>query len=230
MNETSTLEKQVTGNKSSSEYVRDYVINAIRHARYSPGQRLAESDLTHRLKVSRGPVREALKHLAAEGLIELNKNKGAYIHLISRKEMNDLMEVLKRITSFASGLAAQNISSGDNRRIFTDAFKQLEKVFDNGGFEFINARDYFYETLIILSHNNELHRFTPAARIHLLRIQVQPYMKMADRTALINEYKQIYKTVLDGDSKAAEQATYRHLDNQQKRFNTAPDEAFAPGL
>ena len=49
-----------------------------------PGQRLIEADLTRDYRVSRGPVREALKRLAAEGVLTLTRHRGAYVRAMSR--------------------------------------------------------------------------------------------------------------------------------------------------
>ena len=77
------LERRVraqTGRKhglSSPDQVVAALIRGLQAGRYVPGQRLIEADLTKELKVSRGPVREALKRLAAEGLVSLIPHRGA---------------------------------------------------------------------------------------------------------------------------------------------------------
>src|SRR5690606_34452751 len=56
---------------SSPDGVFNEILNGLYDGRYVPGQKLIESDLTDRFKVSRGSVREALKRLAAEGVVQL---------------------------------------------------------------------------------------------------------------------------------------------------------------
>src|SRR5450432_3541354 len=61
--------------------------------RLPPGARLVESDLTLRFTVSRGPVREALRRLAAEGLIEHVPHRGALVRRLSAREIRELFQI-----------------------------------------------------------------------------------------------------------------------------------------
>jgi len=64
--------------------VVDAIVSGIRLGRFVPGQKLVEADLTESIGVSRGPVREALKRLAAEGIVSLTRHRGAYIRVLTR--------------------------------------------------------------------------------------------------------------------------------------------------
>ena len=79
--------------RSASAQVVAHVKEAIRSGRLSPGQRLLESELTGRLGMSRGPVREALAQLQVEGFIDVEPHRGARVHQMSRAEMTDLFHV-----------------------------------------------------------------------------------------------------------------------------------------
>src|SRR5271170_1481180 len=75
--------------------------------RLSPGARLIENDLTLRFAVSRGPVREALRRLAAEGLIEHLPHRGAVVRRLSRVEIQELFQIRVELESLAARLAAE---------------------------------------------------------------------------------------------------------------------------
>ena len=77
--------------RSFDDQVVAALIRGLQDGRYVPGQRLIEADLTKELKVSRGPVREALKRLAAEGLVSLIPHRGAYIRALTRDEVHDML-------------------------------------------------------------------------------------------------------------------------------------------
>ena len=66
----------------------------------------------------------------------------------------------------------------------------------------------------------------PIMRIHLLRLQAQPYLSAEDRQNRLDEYSAITHAVLAGDAKAAERAMRRHLKQMQKRIARLPDDAF----
>ena len=59
----------------------------IESGRFVPGQRLTEAELTRQLGVSRGPVREAFKRLAGEGVLDLTRHRGAVVRAQTREEV-----------------------------------------------------------------------------------------------------------------------------------------------
>ena len=98
------------------------IIAGIEKGRFVPGQRIIEADLTRELKVSRGPVREAFKRLAGEGVLVLSKHRGAFIRAQTREEVLNMMSVLEVLSGLAAKLAASHIDEGDNRKRLQAAF------------------------------------------------------------------------------------------------------------
>lgn len=79
----------------------------------APGQQLLEADLSDALGVSRTPLREALKQLASEGLVELRLNRTAVVAPLRRDELTELFEALSGIERCAAELAATRIGPRD---------------------------------------------------------------------------------------------------------------------
>ena len=74
------MSSSIPPNRSSSpDNVANYVLEGIKSGRFVPGQRLIEADLSENLYTSRGPIREAFKRLAAEGVLTLVPHRGAYV-------------------------------------------------------------------------------------------------------------------------------------------------------
>lgn len=99
-------------NKSSS--LRAKVFKSIRQdilvGKYQRGEELTESGLAESLGVSRTPVREALRQLELEGLVELVPNKGAFVTGISDKDIQDIYEIRSRLEGLCARWAAKNIT------------------------------------------------------------------------------------------------------------------------
>ena len=216
------------GKPSSSDRVVAAIIKGILTGRYVPGQKLIEADLTQTLGMSRGPVREALKRLDAQGVVELTPHRGAYICAMRREEAGDLLVILEDLTALMVRLAAQAVSRGADAEEMSEAYQWLEKFRDGsaGDIAFIEKRRHFYDTLMVIGGNRQLHAVMPIMRIHLLRLQAQPYLSAEDRQNRLDEYSAITHAVLAGDAKAAERAMRRHLKQMQKRIARLPDDAF----
>ena len=89
-----------------------------------PGSRLVECDLTARFAVSRGPVREALRRLAAEGLIDHWPNRGALVRRLSARDIIEFFQIRVEVESLAARLAAES-DDADARRRFIAAIRPI---------------------------------------------------------------------------------------------------------
>jgi DNA-binding GntR family transcriptional regulator len=91
------------------ECLRDLII----HNELAPGKRLNERVLCERLNVSRTPLREALKVLSHEGLVELLPNRGARVIKLAPEDVRHLFEILGALESLAGRLACQHITEAE---------------------------------------------------------------------------------------------------------------------
>jgi DNA-binding GntR family transcriptional regulator len=231
MKAEAAIDKPLTddGEASSPDRVVDMIYRGILTRRYAPGQKLIEADLTEALGISRGPVREALKRLHAEGVVELTRHRGAYIRLMTKREALDILQVLDVLTALIAELAASAVMRDDNAELMRDAFAWLKRFSDPSmeNFAFIEQRQHFYDTLIRVGGNTQLGSIMPTMRIHLLRFQVQSYFRAEDRRDQMEEYAAITDAVLAGDMRLAQRAMRKHMRQMKQRIQRLPDEAFA---
>jgi DNA-binding GntR family transcriptional regulator len=209
----------------------DQVVATIRHGiligRYVPGQRLIEADLTSELRVSRGPVREALKRLAAEGVVALSPHRGAYIRALARSEVRDLLDVLEAIVSLASRLAAERIDRPGNRARLAAAYRRLERHGATGDpVALAIDRTGFYDSIFEVAGNRELARMNPVVPTLILRIQVQPYRSRKFRTEQFADYRRLYQAITRGDAASARRVAEKHVRHSRKHAMSLADEAF----
>lgn len=212
---------------TSPDRVVDSIIRAIRAGVYVPGQRLIEADLTRDYSVSRGPVREALKRLAAEGVLTLTRHRGAYVRTLSRKEVHDSLMVLEVLVGLMAKVAAKHIAEDDNTLKMKAAFQRLLAFQNDGGTAaFLDERRSFYDTILQIGGNHELQRMLPLMQIHLLRMQFQAYITPRDRAKQFAEYKTITDTILSGDGVRSEKVASLHVRRTRLSLMRLPDEAF----
>src|ERR1700755_3072266 len=89
--------------------LRDYIVEG----NIPDGGRIPERQLCEMLGISRTPLREALKVLAAEGLIELLPNRGARVRQLSARELGELFDIMGGLESLAGRLACENIGDDE---------------------------------------------------------------------------------------------------------------------
>ncbi|WP_125775446.1 GntR family transcriptional regulator [Antribacter gilvus] len=94
----------------SSDVVTDRLRTALLAGQYAPRQRLIETELAADLSVSRSAVRNALLQLAAEGLVEMQLNRGARVREISLAEAVEITEVRQGIESLVAARAAERVT------------------------------------------------------------------------------------------------------------------------
>lgn len=214
---------------SSPDRLIEAIYRGIFSGRYVPGQKLIEADLTQSLGISRGPVREALKRLDAEGVVELTRHRGAYVRSLARQEAVDLIEILEALTALIARLAADAVGSDNNAKLVRDAFEWLARFKDPTleNLAFNEQRSHFYDTLIRIGANTQLQSVMPMMRVHLLRLQVESYFSPEDRRDRVDEYAAITAAVLAGDAARAQRAMRQHMKKMRQRVDRLPDEAFA---
>ena len=203
---------------SSPERVASSITKGVLLRDYGVGQRLIESDLTQQLGVSRSTVREALKILAANGVVELVPHRGAVIRGLSLTDAEKLLALLEVLTGLAARLAANNIDRGQNRKLFMAASKPLIDARSTNELDrILDERARYYQTMLDIADNSELHRAMLMPRAHLFRNQFYGFLSKADLRAMVTEYRNITKAILAGSGAKAELYARRHLQRTAER-------------
>lgn len=104
--------------------VYETLVDLIVSTELRPGQHLVETDLARQLGVSRQPVREALHRLEAEGWVDLRPSQGAFVHVPTDQEVNELLHVRELLEAETARLAA--------RAATTEQVKQLREIWQSG--------------------------------------------------------------------------------------------------
>lgn len=118
------MNKIETGLGISRRYLHDEVVDRMRDLIQSgelePRARVNEGELTERFGISRTPLREAIKILATEGLLELLPNRGARVASLSQAEIEEMIEVIAGLEATAADLACRIITDAEVAAIEAD--------------------------------------------------------------------------------------------------------------
>lgn len=200
--------------------LRDVVFKTLRQAilrgELKPGERLMEIHLANRLGVSRTPIREAIRKLELEGLVNMVPRKGAEVANITEKSLKDVLEVRRALDALSIELACDRITE-EAMEALREAKVAFEDATKTGDTAVIAKRDVEFHDIIIAAAGNE--RLT--AMINNLAEQMYryrfEYIKDAkNHQRIIEEHNMIFMSLSKKDKAAAANAVITHIDSQEK--------------
>ncbi len=198
--------------KSLEESVFLTLEDEILSGKLKRGEMLTENALSHRLGVSRTPLRGALHRLSEEGLVEIHPNRGAVVVGIGREELIDIYKIRMRLEGLASAEAAKRITDEDIKRL-RDAVELTDFYIAKLDSEHLKELDSEFHGIIYRASGNrllcktlsELHR-----NIHFYRKRSLAVVERLERSAA--EHKEILAAIERGDAEAADKLTSAHIE------------------
>jgi GntR family transcriptional regulator, trigonelline degradation regulator len=174
---------------------------AILSLYFKPGQHLVERELCERTGVSRTSVREALRQLEAEGLVERRGNRGLFVTSVTAQEAKQVYEVRAALEPEMARLFAERAGVQDLEAL-DGAFRKLDKAGQRDNVRaYVTAYDRFYDVLLQGSGNELARQFlrTLRARITYLRTITTEESDTAYRKQTIQLVRQILEAALARD-------------------------------
>jgi DNA-binding GntR family transcriptional regulator len=151
--ELPALDKQ---RQTTTSFAYEQLLRAILEGHLPPGSRLREQELVDWLGISRTPVREALRRLHAEGLVEILSYKGAVVRPLDPDEVREEYVLRAALEGMATELAVQRMSDTDLERLEQLA-ADLERALDaQDAEEYLETNFTFHFTLYALSGSTRL--------------------------------------------------------------------------
>ena len=199
----------------SPRTVQQETVDKLRQAIFSgvfqPGSRLVESQLCLQLGVSRPSLREALRSLQTERLIEMIPNRGPSVPALSWEEATAIYEVRELLEVEAAGRCASRISAEQLRELEKSLFAFEEAASSKDSVAQVMTAADFYSIILANCGNpvlEEVHRGL-VARISFFRGRSMSLEGRA-RSSLA-EMRDIFESIAAGDEKAARKASRRHV-------------------
>lgn len=189
--------------------IRDDILSG----NYTPGEELKEATLGKQLGVSRTPVREALRQLDLEGLVEIAPNRGAKVIGISRKDVEDIYHMRARLEGLAARKAAEHIKE--------EELAEMEEVILLSEFhvkkpeskQMVRLDGRFHEIMYRASGSRMLeHVLTDF--LHYVKMARSHSVKTEHRAQeSVKEHKRILEAIRQRDGDLAEQLANEHIQH-----------------
>ena len=175
------------------------------------GWRLVEWELTSRFAVSRGPVREALRRLAAEGLVEHQPHRGALVRRLSARDIRELFQVRVEMELLAARLAAE-ADDRERRAQFTEAIRPILDDAARSVPEYLAENATFHEAVMTLAGNLQLRDLAMRLNLPLIMAQVGDILTPDVLRASVREHRAVAKAIAERNPDAAAASMRAHLE------------------
>jgi DNA-binding GntR family transcriptional regulator len=198
--------------KSDLAYTR--VRGLILSGELAPGAVLPQAALARTIGISTTPLREALRRLKQEGLVELDAHKDARVRPLDATEARDLLELRRNLDPLAASLAAQRRTEADLAAVRA-ALDGLEALSTRPSLAQLESHHRFHAAIHRASHNALL-----VDALDGLWVKTDRYRRHGleagrsdeERDARATEHRLLFEAVRDGDRETAAELMRRHVE------------------
>jgi DNA-binding GntR family transcriptional regulator len=208
----STLDAPVVPFRGTrAESLRQQLADEIVRGEIAPGTALEEVGLARRFNVSRTPVREALRLLAANGLVEVRPHRAAVVARPSHETLIGMFEVMAELEALCAGYAAERMTAPE-RRAMEEEHEKLRVLIQSGDPQrYHEVNEAFHATIYAGAHNDYLTELTL-----MTRARVRPFrraqFRIRGRLAKSHlEHDRVVQAILRGERVMAAQTMYAHI-------------------
>jgi DNA-binding GntR family transcriptional regulator len=176
-----------------------------------PGARVDEAELATRFKVSRTPVREALKALIATGLLEARPRQGVTVAAISIPILLEMFEMMAALEGLCAKLAARRAHRDEKLALRTIHVRLTEALGTQTPELFYAINHEFHDLLYEASHTQFIATQTRSLRKRVAAYRKHVTFQPGRMAATIGEHERILQAIEAGDAEAAYRAASEHV-------------------
>jgi len=195
-----------------SATVRARLASEIVEGMIAPGMVLDETEIATRYGVSRTPVREAIRDLAATGLVEIRARRSAIVTRPSIERLRGMFEIMAELEALAASMAARDMTTPERAELSRIhlSLKSLAGEADAAPrYHEINER--FHAAIYAGSHNDYLVEITLQTRMRLSPFRRAQFFNEGRLVQSFREHDAIVTAIMAADSGAAAEAMRRHI-------------------
>lgn len=192
--------------------VVEHLRNMILKHELLPGQRLIQDELAQQLGVSRTPIREALNRLAHEGFVEISSYKGASVAKFSITQLEDIYTVRVALESYATCLAARNITPQEVDTLTILMNSMQEAFLQKNPERLLIVHNQFHAGIYAAAHKHRLYELSlQNLELSMVYQRLAFSMGRGSKDPVI-EHQDLLKTIQRHDSVTAGEMMLNHLE------------------
>ena len=202
-----------------TQVVANQLRDMIVEDKLKPGAWIREQDLATQLKVSRTPLREALKLLDLEGLIRLYPNRGAVVTELTVDDVKQKLEVLAALESLAGRLACQMATEEEIAEIQALHYEMCAAFSRKNRLEYFKLNQQIHTAIVATTGNKTLIETHNRINAQLYRVRFQSNQQNSLWDTAIDEHEEMLKGLINRDSEALSTAMQNHLGQTFLKFS-----------
>jgi len=209
-------------------HVYDHVYRLLRHAVISgalkPGTRVVEASLAAQLQVSRTPIRDALRRLESDGLLERAQGGGLEVAHVQPQDIDDIFQVRAALDGRAAELAARRVAPQDWEplRKMARALGPVAKKSGTGSYEFNQAHDALHSAVYTLAFGPRVARMLQARLLGLVEIAGGFSYADEHQEPVVDQHLDLINALASGDVARAVAASNEHVAAAQGAARLSP--------
>lgn len=194
------------------------ITNDIAEGILLPGDQLEEVDLAQRFDVSRTPVREAIRAMVDRGLLETRPRKGAYVRILTPKELLDLFLVAAELEGLACRMAASSLteSAAQAIKMALDECRLAVALHDSARYRLANLA--FHRAIHNAADNDALTEQLGQIQMHINAYRAMPYDIRGRLEKSVEEHSEICEAIMSSEGEKACEMMRDHMMLQGKRL------------
>jgi DNA-binding GntR family transcriptional regulator len=205
--------------KSTAALIAEQLRSAIMTGVLAPGDQLGETELAHRLGVSRGPLREAMQRLVQEGLLRSERHRGLFVIELTPDDVRDIYTARLAVERTACQLVMRG-NRGEAVVHLTEALNRLREAARSGDRLAMSEADQaFHQTLVGSAGNTRLERMTETLLVETrmcLTVMQEVYPEPAE---LVEEHERLVDAIADGDEELLLRLIEEHMTGTVHRIS-----------
>ncbi|MFN8457759.1 MAG: GntR family transcriptional regulator [Anaerolineae bacterium] len=197
--------------KTKKDLIVEILREAILSGELEPGERLLQEELAQRFKVSPTPIREAIRQLVAEGILDHSPHKGVQVAEVKLEDAREIYLIRSVLEALATRLAVPHLNSADVQRLHAWQ-EQMETQIEQGQLAALRKLNYEFHMLIYevtgLTQLQQLIR-SLWTKFPWDTLQILP----GRASASAQEHHQIIQAIEDGNAELAGQRMQKHIES-----------------
>jgi DNA-binding GntR family transcriptional regulator len=199
--------------RSLPDQIADGIVEGIAAGALVPGQRLIELDLARQFAVSRVPLREAMKMLEAQGILEREAHRGVRVVELDETRIDRICEVRAALEIIAARYAVATYRSEPGRLLRLEAIiSSMDEAVRRGDWAAVNQADLaFHREICIASKNDIVITLWQGLARHVLTIFGREILTETGKSKIVQQHREFISALLSSDRAKLPHVVERHI-------------------